>query len=114
MSTTTLSAQVSRMLSVAVLGGMLALTGCNSDIHKTAPSQQEEAIATKACQLTTQLMQRGDTNHECIKVELDRKVTDTFYQAHAILEDGGEQPMGIRLVDKESQEITIVLRGSLW
>lgn len=114
MLTTTPATPISRFLSVVLLGSALALSGCHSDIQKTVPSQQEEAVAAKACQLTTQLMQRGDTNHECIRVELDRKVTDTFYQAHAILEDGSEQPMGIRLVDKASQDITIVLRSALW
>lgn len=102
--------------ATALLGSAIALGGCSNDIQKMGPSPQEDAIATKACQLTTQVLERGDVAgyHECIKVELDRKVTDAFYQAHAILDNGADQPMGIRVTNKETQDITIVLRNTSW
>ena len=113
MSVMALCSSAPRFLAVAVLGSVVALAGCNGDVNKkSTPSKQEEAIAVKACQLTTQLMQRGEGGYrECIKVDLDRKVTDTFYQAHAILENGEEQPMGIRLADKDSEDVTVTLRS---
>ena len=104
-----------RILSILLFGGVFALGGCSDSIQKAAPSQQEKAIADKACQLTTQILQRGEGAYrECMKVELDRKVTDTFYQAHAILENGDDQQMGIRLADKDSEEITVVLKRMGW
>lgn len=104
-----------RILSVVLLGSAFALGGCSNSIQKLAPSQQEQAIADKACQLTTQILQRREGDyHECMKVELDRQVTDTFYQAHAILENGDDQQMGIRLSDKNSEEITVVLKRTGW
>lgn len=116
MSMMTSRAAATRWLTTALLGGAVALNGCSNDIQKMGPSPQEDAIATKACQLTTQVLERSDVAgyHECIKVELDRKVTDTFYQAHAILDNGADQPMGIRVTNKETQDITIVLRNTSW
>ena len=99
-----------------MLGGAVALIGCNNDIQKLGPSPQEDAIATNACQLTTQVLERGDAaeHHECIMVELHLRVTDTFYQAHAIPDNGAGQPIGGRTSHKETQHITIVLRNSSW
>lgn len=68
---------------------------------------KQNGLASGACDVVTQIVEKHDITAKCVKVDITEKVTDDFYKANAILDNGREMKIVIKRVDDHQIYVTI-------
>ncbi|MDU6079137.1 hypothetical protein [Pantoea septica] len=68
---------------------------------------KQDGLASGACDVVTQIVEKNDISAKCVKVNITEKVTDDFYKANAILDNGRELRIVIKRLDDNKIYVTI-------